>query len=368
MKLIAFYLPQYHQIPENDEWWGKGFTEWTNVKKAKAVFNKQIQPKKPLNNNYYDLMKKSTVEWQTELMKKYGIYGFCYFHYWFTGKKLLERPAENLLKWNDIDQPFCFAWANVTWARTWSAVKEGTTEWVSMDKKSSDSGILMEQKYGDKEDWLNHYNYLRQFFKDNRYIKFDKKPVFLIYHLENIPCSNEMFTLWNDCARQDGFPGLHLVSINKPPVNNPYIEAVAMYGNYNNYDKHIIRQGINIAIHKFHLPIKKIKNVLSYQKVWKNLVLEEPFNGIRTYPGAVVTYDETPRKGRNGIYIKDSSATLFKKYLKLQIEKAIKNCKVDFIFIDAWNEWGEGNYLEPDEEHGYEYLEAVKEALEEIKL
>ena len=149
MKIIAFYLPQYHQTPENDEWWEEGFTEWTNVKRAKAIHKKQIQPKIPLNNNYYDLMDKKVVEWQTDLMHQYGVYGFCYFHYWFTGKKLLYRPAENLLKWKDINQPFCFEWANSTWARTWTAYsKSATTDWVHADKLESGDGVLLEQKYG----------------------------------------------------------------------------------------------------------------------------------------------------------------------------------------------------------------------------
>lgn len=365
MKMIAFYLPQYHQIPENDQWWGKGFTEWTNVKKTRPIYKNQTQPKVPLNDNYYDLMEKSTVEWQTKLMKKYGVYGFCYFHYWFTGKKLLEKPAENLLKWNDIEQPFCFAWANRTWARTWSAVKGGATDWVSVDEKSTETGILMEQKYGNKEDWINHYNYLKQFFKDSRYIKINNKPIFLIYMLEDIPCAKEMFKLWNEYAIRDGFPGIHLVSMNKKPVNNPYVEAVAMYGNYGNYDKFFIKKIKNIVINKFHLPFRKEENVLSYKRVWRNMVLEKPFEDIKTYPGAVVAYDETPRKGKRGTYIKGASSVIFKKYLKLQIKKAKKVCKVDYIFIDAWNEWGEGNYLEPDVEHGYEYLEALRSALKE---
>lgn len=363
MKLLAFFLPQYHPIPENDDWWGEGFTEWTNVRKAKPVFKNQTQPKIPLNNNYYNLMDKSTVEWQTGLMKKYGVYGFCYFHYWFNGKKLLEKPAENLLTWNDIDQPFCFAWANVTWARTWTAVDGAATTWVSSDARKGERGILIEQHYGTEKDWREHYDYLRQFFRDNRYIKVDNKPVFLIYRLGDIPCAAEMFALWNTLAVKDGFSGIHLVSINEAPEENKYIDAVARYGNYTNYDRHFWRQLYNSLVHKLKLPIKKRANILDYETVWKNMVREEPLERIKTYPGAVVTYDETPRKGKQACFIRNASPEAFEKYLRLQIKKAEQVYHAEFIFIDAWNEWGEGNYLEPDTEHQYAYLEAVRNAL-----
>lgn len=364
MKLLAFFLPQYHPIPENDAWWGKGFTEWTNVKKAKPIFKNQNQPKIPLNNNYYNLMDKSTVEWQTELMKKYGVYGFCYFHYWFKGKKLLEKPAENLLRWTDIDQPFCFAWANVTWARTWTAVKGAATTWVSSDTQKEERGILIEQLYGAEKDWREHYNYLSQFFKDDRYIKADNKPMFLIYRLKDIPCASEMFALWNKLAVQDGFSGVHLVSINESTEENEYINAVARYGNYTKYDRHFWRLLYNSLIHKLKLPFNRKANILDYETVWKNMVKEEPLDGIKTYPGAVVTYDETPRKGKQSCFIANASPEVFEKYLRLQIEKAEQVYQAEFIFIDAWNEWGEGNYLEPDTENQYAYLEAVKKALE----
>lgn len=360
MKLVAFYLPQYHSIPENDQWWGKGFTEWTNVKKAKTIFRNQIQPKIPLNNNYYNLMDKSTVEWQTKLMKEYGVYGFCYFHYWFTGKKLLEKPAENLLKWKDIEQPFCFAWANVTWARTWTAVKGTATTWVSLDGNRKEKGILIEQLYGEEENWREHYLYLSQFFKDKRYIKVSNKPMFLVYHINDIVHAKEMFALWNNLAVQDGFSGIHIVSINDMPDNNEYVEAVVQYGNYTQYDFHFWTRIYNILIHKLKLSWRPKANILNYEAVWKNLVKKRPLKGIKNYRGGLVTYDETPRKGKQACFIKGASPEVFEKYLRLQIEKAENVCHTEYIFIDAWNEWGEGNYLEPDVEHEYAYLEAIK--------
>lgn len=363
MKLLAFYLPQYHRIPENDAWWGEGFTEWTNVRKAKPLFKNQTQPKVPLNHNYYNLMEKVTVEWQTGLMKEYGIYGFCYFHYWFNGKKLLEKPAENLLKWTDIEQPFCFAWANATWARTWSAVKGAVTTWISSDIKKGERGILVEQTYGTEENWREHYKYLSLFFKDDRYIKVGNKPMLLIYRLNDIACAKEMFSCWNKLAAQDGFSGIHIVSINEEPKGNDYIEAVARYGNYTEYDYHFWRQKYNALIYRLKLPLNKKTNILNYKTVWENMIREMPLEGIKTYPGAVVTYDETPRKGRDACFIAGASPELFEKYLRMQIRKAEEVYHAEYIFIDAWNEWGEGNYLEPDTEHQYAYLEAVKNAL-----
>lgn len=361
MKIIAFYLPQYHQIPENDEWWEEGFTEWTNVKRAKPIYRHQVQPKIPLNNNYYDLMDKKTVEWQTNLMHQYGIYGFCYFHYWFTGKKILQRPAENLLKWQEIEQPFCFAWANCTWARTWSAYKGATTDWIAADRKATGDGVLLEQTYGTKADWVGHYNYLRQFFMDARYIKVGNKPVLLIYHIEDIKEAVEMFEIWNQLSCEDGFNGIHIISINTIVKNNRYVEAIARYGLYMKYDFYHLRECKHRLLSA--VGIKKTGLVLNYERVWKNMVKEDPIRGIKTYPGAVVTYDETPRRGKDGTYLKGASPQLFEKYLRMQIEKGKEVYHSEFLFLDAWNEWGEGNYLEPDEIHGYAYLDAVKNAL-----
>ncbi len=189
MKILAYYLPQFHEIEENNKWWGKGFTEWTNVKKGKKLFKTQNQPFVPLNNNYYNLLNKETVKWQTELAKKYGVYGFCYYHYWFEGKKLLEKPVENLLKWKNIDQKFCFCWANHSWKKTWNGLNE----------------ILMEQKYGNEDSWNKHFDYLLQFFKDERYIKIDNKPIFMIFKLKDIKDINEMLDFFNKKCIENGF-------------------------------------------------------------------------------------------------------------------------------------------------------------------
>ena len=192
MKIITFYLPQFHEIPENNEWWGNGFTEWVNVKKAKPLFEGHSQPRVPLNNNYYNLLDPSVQEWQASLAKKYGIYGFCYYHYWFNGKLLLEKPMENMLKNKKIDIPFCICWANEPWTRAWV----GETK------------VLIPQEYGNKKEWKEHFDYLLPFMKDCRYIYENEKPLVVIYRPEVIDHLNDMLDYWNELAIENGFKGL----------------------------------------------------------------------------------------------------------------------------------------------------------------
>ena len=177
MKTIAMYLPQFYRTPENDEWWGDGFTDWTAMSKAKPLFKGHKQPKFPLHNYQYDLLKKETLLWQEKLMKQYHVYGLCFYHYWFkNGRKVLEKPAENLLKWKDIEIPFCFSWANESWGRSWSNLAN-TNIWASnfeTHKEHIGNGILLEQDYGEKEEWIEHFNYLLPFFEDERWVKPDR--------------------------------------------------------------------------------------------------------------------------------------------------------------------------------------------------
>ena len=177
MKIIAFYLPQFHNIPENDEWWGDGFTEWTNVKKAKPLYEGHMQPRVPLGGNYYNLLDDNVKIWQADLAKKYGVYGFCYYHYWFNGKMLLEKPMEQMLANKEVDIPFCICWANEPW----------TKAWVGDERK-----LLIAQEYGQEEEWKQHFMYLLPFFKDERYITKNGKPLFVFYRPDIVPCMKEI--------------------------------------------------------------------------------------------------------------------------------------------------------------------------------
>lgn len=369
MKIITFYLPQFHEVEENNEWWGEGFTEWTNVKRSSAILKSQNFPRVPMDKYYYNLLDKQTVMWQTKLSKDYGIYGFCYFHYWFNGRKILEKPAENLLKWKDITQKFCFAWANVSWARTWKSEFTPATTWVSNDKEGG-SELLIEQEYGVEEDWKLHFDYLLNFFKDDRYIKVDNKPMLLIYQVTLIDCSDAMFELWNDLAKKEGFNGIHIVAMNKNIINNKYIEAIAHYEPVNTRNQlprwHSLKKLVRNKILKPLNSKNMVDDIMEYNKLWEEILKRKPNELIKTYPGAFVGYDDTPRKGNRAVVVKNDTPELFYYYLKKQIKRTKTLFETDILFINAWNEWAESNYLEPDEEHGYGYLEAVKRALDEV--
>ena len=194
-KILAFVLPQFHRVPENDAWWGEGFTEWTNVKRAKPIMRGHYQPRVPAGGRYYDLTDPDVQRWQAELARAHGLDGFCYYHYWFGGKRLLERPVNLLIERGEPDFPFCLAWANEPWTRAWDG---------------GDSEILMPQTYGLQEDWETHFLDLLRAFKDPRYIRLDGKPVFLIYRSASIPHCNEMIACWRQMALNAGLPGLHL--------------------------------------------------------------------------------------------------------------------------------------------------------------
>jgi len=208
LRIIAFYLPQYHEIPENNEWWGDGFTDWVNVKKAKPLFSGHIQPKKPhADIGYYNLLDIETIVKQTEIAKNYGINGFCFYHYWFKGKKLLEKPFENVLKLKKPDFPFCLCWANEPWARTWDG---------------RDYDVLQKQAYGDEKEWREHFQYILPALRDERAIKIDGKPIFLIYRIEHMDRhANEMISLWRKEAKKEGLRDLYIISM----LNNKFTDS-----------------------------------------------------------------------------------------------------------------------------------------------
>lgn len=377
MKIIAFYLPQFHDIPENDEWWGKGFTEWVNVKKAKPLYHGHEQPRIPLNENYYNLLDDDVKVWQARIAKEHGIYGFCYYHYWFGGKKLLEKPMEQMLENPAIDIPFCISWANEPWTKAWV----------------NESKVLIPQFYGKKNEWKEHFDYLLPFFKDDRYIKMDGKPFFVIYRAEVIDCLNEMLDYWNELAIENGFPGISFayqnltfdLVPNKDDSRFEYnIEFQPSYAwnDLNNQTKlqtsmtwnlmRDVRRWSYIQIEKifgFDIPRylagkKKQNEVLKtdYDQVWQ-MILARKCPESKNIPGAFVGWDNTPRKETRGQVYTGDTPEKFKKYLSEQIRHARDDYQKDMIFMYAWNEWAEGGYLEPDVRTGYKNLEAIREAL-----
>lgn len=373
MKVIAFYLPQFHVIPENNKWWGEGFTEWVNVKKAVPLVEGHNQPRIPLHNNYYDLSNVDVMKWQAELAQKYGVYGFCIYHYWFGGYKLLEKPAENLLKNKDIEIPFCFCWANENW----------TNQWVS----GTSQKMLIEQKYGDEKEWKEHFNYWLPFFRDDRYIKEDGKPLLVIYRPELIERLNEMLNKWNLWAQESGFSGMCYAyqradkymfnyANGKDSMFDYQIEyqpGACLEWKKNKFQiiiaksKRKIARGLNHLLHTRKFSTMSVDQKLerhSYDEDWHYIITHEP-ESPKCVPGAFVDWDNTPRRQMRGSFCEGATPEKFAFYFGKLVKRAKEVYKKDMIFLFAWNEWAEGGYLEPDEKNGYGYLEAIYKALEE---
>ena len=374
MKIIAFYLPQFHTIPENDEWWGKGFTEWTNVKAAKSLFENHNQPIKPLNGNYYNLLDRETMKWQIDLAKQYGVYGFCFYHYWFDGHMLLQKPMENMLKDDDLNIPYCICWANENWTNAWKA--DGNVK------------TLIQQTYGGEQQWKDHFEYLLPFFKDKNYILVDGKPFFVLYRPEIIPCLNEMLDYWNELAIQNGLNGItyayqqqsyHILEgrdESRFSYNIEYQPSYARYDLRNNQSSKTgqlafkARSKIRGMVLKLdeklgtNLNAHLSKNTLrfeDYDELCEEIINRKP-DSEKAIPGMFVGWDNTPRRGEAGTVCLGSTPAKFEKYLRMEIKNACENYNKDMIFIFAWNEWAEGGYLEPDEINKFGYLEAIRNA------
>lgn len=380
MNIIAFYLPQYHSIPENDEWWGADFTEWTNMKRAESLMDGHYQPRIPLGSNYYDLSDIEVMRWQTQLARQYGVYGFCVYHYWFDGKLLLEKPMENFLYEKSIDFPFCFCWANDEWTNIW--------------KGESDSvKTLIMNHYTDEKDWENHFNYMLPFFKDIRYMKEDNKPILTIYNPVKIEFKylRKMLCLWTKMAKANGFDGMvfSYQSANSFATMTDkqrklfdygfeYVPPLVAWTKKTEFEllKSNIRvragqliRSVNISILDKKLPDKgntqyPIKTIRTYEEEWADVLSFCP-KSDDIIPGAFTDWDNTPRYQHNGKILLGAEPEKFKAYLKKQIVRAKEIYHKNAIMMFAWNEWSEGGYLEPDDRFGYGYLNAVKEALQE---
>lgn len=366
MKILAFYLPQYHAIPENDKWWGKGFTEWTNVKKAKPLFEGHNQPRVPLDNNYYNLLNTDTIKWQADLANKYGVYGFVFYHYWFNGHMLLEKPAELFRENSDINLKYCFSWANPSWSKTWV---------------SRSSEILIKQEYGTKENWKEHFEYMLTFFKDERYIKINNRPLYIIYQASDIENLPDMLNYWNELSKENGFDGIsfayqNVESDKKDGMVRKYfdydIEFQPAYTLINQVStgKKIIYNGLKSIDNAF---LKIFNRSLSqyamhnlrkhnYTELWDKILDRKP-KDEKSVPGAFCDWDNTSRVGDRGRVMVGANPKKFEEYMVKLIRKAKREYNKDMIFVTAWNEWAEGSYLEPDKKNEYTYLEAIYNAL-----
>lgn len=350
-KLIAFYLPQFHAIPENDEWWGKGFTEWVNTKKALPLFKGHYQPKEPLNDNYYCLLDSKTQEWQASLAKEYGIYGFCYYHYWFNGKMLLEKPMENMLENKNVDIPFCISWANETWSRTWTG---------------QEKQILIKQEYTGETDWKRHIEYLLPFFQDERYIKVDNRPLILIYSTLKVDRCEEMVEFWDRYLKDHGFEGVYLAETLSAYQTNPclsnsmaQVEFEPLFTRKKVRDKeNIINKSVRWIKRKLSVELSQI----DAEKYWLHMLNDERSSEKEIFFGAFPRWDNSARRGKEGDIFANTEPEDFSRNFSKLYKKAVEENR-RFIFINAWNEWAEGAYLEPDKKYGYQYLEACRKAV-----
>ena len=343
MRLIAFYLPQFHPIPENDLWWGKDFTEWTNVKKAKPNFVGHYQPRVPGDLGYYDLRRPEVREKQAELARKYGIYGFCYYYYWFNGKRLLSRPLDEILSSGQPDFPFCICWANENWTRRWDGL---------------DSEILIEQTYSSEDD-VNFINSLIPFFKDARYIRIDSKPLLLVYKVSLLPDPIGTTEIWRRRCMDEGIGQIYLAAVQ----GNDFFDNPWIYG----FDA-----AVEFPPHRFAVPAKPQKitnkkfqgNIYDYIATAGNFINRDTPH-FRLFRTVMPGWDNTARRQDSGHIFINSTPDEYGSWLKTIIEWTLENLpeKERIVFINAWNEWGEGNYLEPDEKFEYQYLEATLNAI-----
>ena len=366
-RVIAFYLPQFHPIPENDKWWGKGFTEWTNVGKAKPLFKGHYQPRVPADLGYYDLRMPEVREAQAEMARAAGIEGFCYWHYWFgNGKKLLERPFQEVLLSGKPDFPFCLGWANHSWTNK---------SWEVGTKKVKEA-TLMEMIYN-KEEYIKHFYEVLPAFKDKRYIQVDGKPLFLVFRPLEIPNPREFIELWQAMAQENGLKGIYFVGIayNMLPQDWTLADKSALYykavlnagydavnsRGYHRADyycrslKEVLWRSICMRLFKY-TPVSRCeqKNINKYLYVkedrWENV-----------FPTLLPNWDRTARSGARARVYTGSTPEVFSEQLKSVVDLlSDKEDEHKITFLMSWNEWAEGNYVEPDLKYGHGFLDVLK--------
>lgn len=361
-KLLSIYLPQFHTIPENNEWWGEGFTEWTNVKRGRPFYPGHYQPRRPLHDDYYDLSDLRVLERHTRQARKAGIYGFCFYHYYFQGRTLLEKPIEEYRDKSREQFPYCLIWANQSWTRTWYRANLGQK-------------VLLQQDYGKRDDWEKQFYYLLPFFQDKRYIKVDNKPVYIIYLPQDIPCRSRMFELWGKLAKENGFAGIYLIAMSTGGGKD---ERHRLYDAFMEFEplgtifwdsswRRWLQKWKTAHIERVRPEQSDVrnriwsKNAFSYRYLCRHIEKKAEKAGLQTFPGVFAGWDNSPRKDEDGIIVTGSTPQKFQRHLQKILLTAGRQGK-EFVFLNAWNEWSEGAYIEPDQKYGWGYLKAVKRA------
>lgn len=361
MIIIAYYLPQYYPFKENNEWWGEGFTEWTNVGKAKPLFRGHYQPKVPADLGYYDLRMAEVKEKQVQLAREAGVTAFCYWHYWFgNGRVLLDLPLKQVLNTGKPDFPFCLGWANESWqSKVWNS--DGSVE----------GKTLIEQLYPGDDDIILHFNYIKIAISDKRYLRIEGKPVFVIYKPLLYTNVSRFMEIWNkmiaECKIADSFFFIghtcnsseveELIKLGFDAIN------IVRNGEYR-YNPHVSKQ-IPLALFKFkilHQPL-----ILNYSFISQFFIDEETDKKENIIPSLIPNWDHTPRSGCMGSLFHNSTPELFRKHAIRALE-VIKDKPESrqILFLKSWNEWGEGNYMEPDLRFGKGYITALRDAIKEV--
>lgn len=354
VKLIAFYLPQFHPIPENDEWWGKGFTEWRNVVKARPLFKGHYQPHLPADLGFYDLRLAESRNAQAKLALQYGIHGFCYYHYWFNGQQVLQRPLDDVLASGAPDFPFCICWANENWTRRWDG---------------HDDQVLLRQIYSPQDD-LEHIKSLIPRFKDSRYIKLEGKPLILIYRASNLPDPAETFVSWRRKVEEAGLNGLYICCVESFPADHGLANkigadaAVEFAPDWTVLPRRVgVGNPFSFLSSRALNKVSKTNHFSEYADLVDSM-LNKPAPKYRRYPCVTPMRDNTARR-KNGAFVAlNSTPDKYEYWLRTSIRAELhKNEPHPIVFINAWNEWAEGNHLEPCERWGRAYLEATSRAL-----
>lgn len=358
MRALAFYLPQYHPVPENDEWWGKGFTEWRNTTKAKPLFPGHYQPHLPADLGFYDLRLPEVRAAQAQLARQHGIHGFCYYHYWFNGRRILERPFNEVLKSGEPDFPFCLCWANENWTRIWDG---------------GDKHILLEQKYSAQDD-LAHIQSLIPAFRDERYIRVNGKPLFLVYRAELLPDPVRTAAIWREAAVKAGVGDLYLARVESFDSVHRNITAPALGFDA---DVEFAPFSWNMGNVKFRGAFYRAlaavgllsrgfidNRVVDYDAMVRGMLSRPNVDWMR-FPCVTPSWDNSARKKRGANIFVGSTPEKYKAWLQQAVASASQRGTGDerIVFINAWNEWAEGNHLEPDLKWGSAYLEATSKVL-----
>ena len=350
-KLIAFYLPQFHPIPENDEWWGKGFTEWTNVAKARPWFRGHYQPHIPADLGFYDLRLPETREAQADLAKGYGIHGFCYYHYWFHGRRFLERPFNEVLATGRPEFPFCLCWANENWTRRWDGAA---------------SHILVRQTYSQQDD-LDHIRWLLRAFEDHRYIRVEGKPLFLVYRGGDLPSARRTADSWREEARKAGIGDIFLCTVQSHSRTSRIDPTLLGFDGTVEFQPSLFhpRKFVKRAWDRLWRGVDN-NRILEYSKIMER-ALRTPDPPYRWFRCVTPSWDNTARRKERVLILKGANPKKYGDWLKAVIRRSpVLATGEKIVFVNAWNEWAEGNHLEPCQHWGRGYLEATREAVDSL--